>query len=256
VRWKNVLLTMLNFRVSRRWPKVMRRLIRWGVTRQLPPDYEIDTHFRPRYEPWDQRVCLVPGGDLFRAIRAGDATVVTDEIEEFTERGLRLKSGGELEADLVVTATGLNLLALGGIALAVDGEEVDVPQRITYKGLMVSGVPNLAIAMGYTNASWTLKCELICEYVCRLLNHMAAHGYAQATPRPGPEVQPIESFLDLTSGYILRSIDQFPKQGGEAPWRIHQNYLRDIAMMRRGDIEEGMQFSRPVAVRPVERRAA
>jgi cation diffusion facilitator CzcD-associated flavoprotein CzcO len=256
VRWKNVLLTMLSFRVSRRWPKVMRRLIRWGVTRQLPPDYEIDTHFRPRYEPWDQRVCLVPGGDLFRAIRAGDATVVTDEIEEFTERGLRLKSGGELEADLVVTATGLNLLALGGIALAVDGEEVDVPQRITYKGLMVSGVPNLAIAMGYTNASWTLKCELICEYVCRLLNHMAAHGYAQATPRPGPEVQPIESFLDLTSGYILRSIDQFPKQGGEAPWRIHQNYLRDIAMMRRGDIEEGMQFSRPVAVRPVERRAA
>ena len=150
----------------------VKRLIRKGVERQLPPGYDIDTHFKPAYNPWDQRMCLVPDGDLFAAISDGSADVVTDRIETFTEDGLRLESGAELEADVVVTATGLNLLPLGGIDLAVDGERIEFPETMAYKGMMLSGVPNLAISLGYTNASWTLKCDLTCEYVCRLLNHM------------------------------------------------------------------------------------
>jgi cation diffusion facilitator CzcD-associated flavoprotein CzcO len=258
VRWKNVAITTLFFQLSRRAPKVAKALIRKGVEKELPPGYDIDTHFTPRYDPWDQRVCLVPDGDLFAAIRAGRASIVTDRIETFTETGLKLASGAELEADVVVTATGLNLLALGGMDLAVDGEEVRLPDTVGYKGMMLSGVPNMAIAIGYTNASWTLKCDLTCEYVCRLLNHMDARGYRQVTPRVRDAALPTQPFIDLKSGYVQRSIEQFPKQGLKAPWRLYQNYARDIVMLRRGALEgDGLEFTAGApAVEPAERLAA
>jgi cation diffusion facilitator CzcD-associated flavoprotein CzcO len=249
IRWKNVLLTMASYQLSRRAPRVMRTLMRRGVLRRLPVGYPVDTHFSPRYDPWDQRVCLVPDGDLFRAIGEDRVSVVTDRVAGCTERGLALESGAELAADVVVTATGLELLALGGMTLEVDGRPVDLPRTVSYKGLMLSGVPNLAIAMGYTNASWTLKCELICEYVCRLLNHMQAHGQAVATPRAPEPSAPTRPFIDLTSGYVQRSIAHFPRQGPGAPWVVHQNYLRDIAMLRHGPVGDGMAFA-PAARRP------
>jgi monooxygenase len=258
VRWKNVLLTSTFFHLSRRAPNFIKRLIRKGVEKRLPPGYDVDTHFKPRYNPWDQRVCLVPDGDLFEAIGKRGASIVTDQIETFTEKGLRLASGRELEADLVVTATGLNLLPLGGMAITVDGEEIELGETVGYKGLMFSGVPNLAIAIGYTNASWTLKSDLACQYVCRLLNHMDEHGYRQCTPRAPDPSLPTQPFIDLVSGYVLRSIERFPKQGSRTPWRLHQNYPRDILMLRRGALEdEGMEFSNGgFAVRQAEQVAA
>jgi monooxygenase len=249
VRWKNVLITSLFFQLSRRAPRVAKALIRRGVERHLPADYDVDTHFTPRYNPWDQRVCLVPDGDLFEAISDGRASIVTDRIETFTENGLRLGSGQELEADLIVTATGLNLLMLGGMQLAVDGREVEPSETVGYKGMMLSAVPNLAIALGYTNASWTLKCDLVAEYVCRLLNYMDERGYRQVTPRAPEPAHPTQPFIDLRSGYVLRSIDALPKQGTKAPWRLHQNYARDIFMLRRGALEDdGIEFSNPRSV--------
>jgi monooxygenase len=243
VRWKNVLLQTFVYQLSRRRPGAVRRMVRRGLERALPPGYDIDTHFEPTYDPWDQRMCLVPDGDLFATISDGRATVVTDRIETFTENGLKLESGAELEADVIVTATGLNLLFLGGMQLAVDGEEVDVPRAMTYKGMMLSGVPNFAFTVGYTNASWTLKADLTSEYVCRLLAHMAARGYDQSVPVADPSVteQPL---LDFTSGYVLRSLDRFPKQGSEEPWRLRQNYFFDSRAIRRDPIDDGtMRFS-------------
>jgi monooxygenase len=225
VRWKNVLLTTMFFQLSRRAPRVMKALIRKGVARRLPPDCDVDTHFKPRYDPWDQRVCLVPDGDLFTAIRQRQATIVTDEIESFTEDGLQLASGRHLEADVIVTATGLNLLALGGMSIAVDGEDVDLSQTVGYKGMMLSGVPNLALAIGYTNASWTLKCDLVAGYVCRLLNHMDRNGYRQCTPRTPDSSVPRLPFVDLAAGYVQRSVDKFRAgwtsqlQAGTGRWR-------------------------------------
>jgi monooxygenase len=244
VRWKNVLLTLLSFQLSRRRPKLMKALIRKSVEKQLPPGYDVDKHFKPRYDPWDQRLCLVPDGDLFKAISQGRASVVTDQIETFTERGLRLASGVELEADLIVTATGLNLLALGGLKLVVDGREVDISETMGYKGMMLSGVPNLANAFGYTNASWTLKCDLTFEYLCRLLNHMDERGYRQCTPLNRDPSVAAEPFIDFSSSYVLRAIDQFPKQGSRAPWRLHQNYALDTLALRFGKLEDGvLEFS-------------
>jgi monooxygenase len=244
VRWKNVLLTMLSFQLSRRRPQIVKALIRKWAAKQLPPGYDIDTHFKPRYDPWDQRLCLVPDGDLFTAIRTGLASVVTDRIDTFTEKGLRLVSGTELEADLVVTATGLNLLVLGGMQIAVDGQDIELSQTMSYKGMMLSGIPNAAMVFGYTNASWTLKCDLTCEYVCRLLNHMDEHGYRQCTPQNRDPSIAAQPFIDFSSGYVSRSIDQFPKQGSKAPWRLYQNYALDILSLRFGSIEDGaMCFS-------------
>jgi monooxygenase len=245
IRWKNVLLQQLSYAISRRAPKFARNLIRRGVLNELPPDYEVDTHFNPSYDPWDQRLCLVPDGDLFKSVSNGDATIVTDRIETFTEHGIVLGSGAELEADIVVTATGLNLLALGGIDLRVDGTPITLSDTIGYKGMMLSGVPNLALTLGYTNASWTLKCDLVAQYVCRLLNHMDARGYDWCVPlEPDASVRR-EPFLDLKAGYVMRSVGDLPKQGARAPWRLHQNYARDVLMLRRGQVEdEGIEFHR------------
>jgi monooxygenase len=246
VRWKNVLLTMASFQLSRRRPGAMKAILRKGLEQQLPPGYDIDTHFKPQYNPWDQRLCLVPDGDLFKAICRGDASVVTDRIDTFTETGLKLESGAELEADLIVTATGLDLIALGGMELAVDGREVDPSQTMSYKGMMLSGVPNLALAIGYTNASWTLKCDLTCEYVCRLLSYMDEHGYRQCMPENRDASVAELPFIDFSSSYVLRAIDKFPKQGSKAPWRLYQNYARDILSLKFGKVEDGaMQFSSP-----------
>jgi monooxygenase len=258
VRWKNVLLTSAFFQLSRRRPNFIKRLIRKGVEKRLPADYDVDTHFKPKYNPWDQRVCLVPDGDLFEAISNGSASVVTDRIETFGEKGLKLESGAELEADIIVTATGLNLLPLGGMGITVDGKEIDLSETVGYKGLMFSGIPNLAITLGYTNASWTLKCDLTCEYVCRLLNYMDEHGYRQCMPQAPDPSLPREAFLDLMSGYVLRAIDKFPKQGDRAPWRLYQNYPRDVLLLRRGPIvDEGIEFSSNGRVsEPVEQLAA
>jgi cation diffusion facilitator CzcD-associated flavoprotein CzcO len=247
IRWFKALTTQAFFQLSRHRPAMVKRLLRDQVKRQLPDGYDVGTHFSPRYNPWDQRLCLVPNGDLFEAISAGRASVVTDQIDQFTETGLRLESGAELDADIIVTATGLELLFLGGIELSVDGNRVDVASRLVYKGMMLEGAPNLAIAVGYTNASWTLKCDLTCDYVCRLLNHMRAVGMRQCTPTntdPSMESQPL---LPLSSGYVLRSADRFPKQGLKDPWRVYQSYLRDYRVLKRGGVEDGaLLFSHPV----------
>jgi cation diffusion facilitator CzcD-associated flavoprotein CzcO len=244
LRWKNARLMTLNYKLCRRAPTLMRRLIRAGVARRLPAGYDIDTHFNPRYEPWDQRLCLAPDGDLFDAMSNGRASVVTDEIETVTEGGLKLASGEELAADIIVTATGLNLLALGGLQLEVDGSEVELSRTIAYKGAMLCGVPNLAMTFGYTNASWTLKADLIATYVCRLLAYMDEHGYAIATPQAPDPSLPTKPFLNLKSGYVLRSLDELPRQGARTPWQLHQNYFRDIPLLRRGPIDDAMEFSR------------
>ncbi|MFL5322038.1 MAG: flavin-containing monooxygenase [Myxococcaceae bacterium] len=245
VRWKNINLARASFKLSRKAPKLMRRLIRRGVKRLLPKDFAVDRHFNPTYDPWDQRLCLVPDGDLFRAIRHGKASVATDGIETFTEKGLKLSSGEELEADIIVTATGLNLLVFGGMSVTVDGRAIDVPKSVSYKGMMLGGVPNMAFALGYTNASWTLKCDLVAEYVCRLLNHMDAHGHRVCTPRVPDGALPTEPLIDLKSGYVLRSIDQLPRQGPRTPWRLNQDYPMDLELLRHGQLEdEGMTFAR------------
>jgi monooxygenase len=244
-RWKNVALASLSYRLSRRRPQMMRTLIRRGVERQLPEGYDVDTHFKPRYDPWDQRMCLVPDGDLFKAIRKGTASVATDTIETFTETGVKLTSGEELEADVIIAATGLNLQPLGGMDLVVDGREVDLPEAMAYKGMMLGDVPNLAFTVGYTNASWTLKADLTSEYVCRLLRHMDKHGHRQATPARDAAVRE-EPFLDFTAGYVQRALHLFPKQGDRAPWRLRQNYPLDIRTLRHGAIDDGtMVFSSP-----------
>jgi monooxygenase len=246
VRWFKALSTQASYVISKKRPELVKRIVRKQLEKQLPAGYDIDTHFTPRYDPWDQRFCVVPDGDLFKAIRDGSVSIVTDHIDTFTSTGLRLISGAELEADIIVSATGLELLFAGGIELSVDGEKVDVAARLSYKGMMLEGVPNLAIAIGYTNASWTLKCDLTCDYVCRLLNRMRATGKRQATPvnsDTGVSAQPL---LGLTSGYVMRSADRFPKQGSRFPWQVHQSYLKDYrALKRRGVEGDAMVLSSP-----------
>lgn len=249
-RWKNVFLATLVFQVSRRRPRFVKGLIRKALERRLPAGYDIDTHFKPRYNPWDQRMCLVPDGDLFKAIGNGSASVVTDSIETFTERGLLLESGAELEADIVVTATGLNLLAFGGIELSVDGRLVELSETLTYKGMMLAGVPNFVFTVGYTNASWTLKADLVSEYVCRLLKYMDENGYSQCVPANHDPSVTAGPLLDFAAGYVLRSIDEFPKQGSKAPWRLGQSYAQDAISLRHGTVNDGtMRFTsrRPLA---------
>ncbi len=244
IRWRNVLWGMYFFQLSRRKPARVKELILGGVKMALGPDYDIATHFTPRYNPWDQRLCLVPDGDLFEAIRDDRASVVTREIDTFTKDGIRLKDGSELEADIIVTATGLVLQVMGGMEVAVDGRKVDFAKTLNYKGMMYSDVPNLASAFGYTNASWTLKCDLTCEYVCRLINYMDRHGYRQGMPHnDDPSITEMPS-LDFSSGYVQRSIAKMPKQGSKRPWRLYQNYALDIVSLRFGKVDDGvMQYS-------------
>jgi monooxygenase len=251
VRWKNVMLAMGLFKLSRRAPALMKRLLRRSAERRLPAGYDLDTHFKPSYSPWDQRMCFVPDGDMFEAISEGSASIVTGEIDTFTETGLRLSDGSELTADVIVTATGLNLMALGGIDVTVDGRPVDLAETVGYKGMMLSGVPNMALTLGYTNASWTLKADLVSEYVCRLLNHMAERGYERCMPiAPDPSL-PTEPFLDLKSGYVQRSLHLLPRQGAIAPWRLNQNYPLDVRLLRRGALEDaGIEFSSRSAAAP------
>jgi cation diffusion facilitator CzcD-associated flavoprotein CzcO len=244
VRRKNVRLTLGLYDLSRRRPLAMRQLVRRQLERRLPAGYDIDTHFSPRYEPWDQRMCFVPDGDLFKAISDGRVSVVTDRIETLTARGLALASGAELEADLIVTATGLELVPLGGIELSVDGAAVSLPDAVAYRGMMLSGVPNLAFAFGYINQSWTLGSDLTCEHVCRLLGHMDRNGYRQCTPRRPAPASASAPFLELTSGYVLRAIDRFPRQGTGDPWRRQQNYPRDRRAVRRAPLDDpALEFS-------------
>src|SRR5262245_59337119 len=214
-RWKNVALGMFFYQLCKRRPERAKAMILQGVRALLGPDYDVGKHFTPRYNPWDQRLCLVPDADLFRAIRRGEVSVVTDEIETFTETGIRLKSGGELEADLIVTATGLVLQALGGMTLSVDGKAIDPADTLAYKGMMYSDVPNFAVVSGYTNASWTLKADLVCQYVCRLLNHMRKNGLRQCTPHNDDPAMPRLPWVDFSSGSIVRVVDKLPQQG----WR-------------------------------------
>lgn len=244
-RWKNVLLGMLFFSRSRKRPARVRATLLRLVAEQLPPGYDVARDFAPSYNPWDQRVCLVPDGDLFAAINAGTVSIVTDRIERFTKTGLGLVSGLELEADIIVAATGLDVKLLGGIALSVDGEPVNVAERYNYKGMMLSDVPNLALAFGYTNASWTLKCDLTSRYFCRLLRHMERHGHAVCVPRlDGARIER-QPMLDFTSGYVQRAAAILPGQGPNPPWRVHQNYLKDLVALRfRSVTDAAMEFGK------------
>ncbi|MBI2393833.1 MAG: NAD(P)/FAD-dependent oxidoreductase [Deltaproteobacteria bacterium] len=243
-RWKNVLLSMAFFELCRRFPARAKRLILRQVKQRIGAGVDVDTHFTPRYDPWDQRLCLVPDGDLFESIRDGRVSVVTDHIESFTETGILLKSGRELPADLIVTATGLKLKLFGGIQVEVDGQAVDPSKALVYKGMMVSDVPNMAFAIGYTNASWTLKCDLVSEYVCRLLNHMDERGYRACVPRRTDPTLREEPLIDFSSGYVQRALDFMPKQGSRAPWKLYQNYALDRLTFRRGRVDDGvMEFT-------------
>ena len=244
IRWKNVLLGMYFYNLSRRKPERVKQEILRLVREQLGPDYDVEKHFSPRYNPWDQRVCLIPDGDLFVAIRAGKVSVVTDEIETFTEGGIRLKSGELLQADIIVTATGLKLKRLGGIQISLDGTPIDLAGRISYKGMMIRGIPNFSFTLGYSNASWTLKCNLVAEYVCRLLKHMSRHGYDCATPVGSEPAIVDKSAINLNSGYIRRGIELLPKQGAKRPWKFHQNYALDMLDLRFSALDDGtMEFS-------------
>jgi len=240
-RGKNMALQIAIYQFARRAPRTARKVLQDGVRRQLPPGYPVETHFRPAYNPWDQRLCLVPDGDLFAAISAGSVTMVTDTIEAFTETGIRLASGAELDADIIVSATGLSLLAAGGMALSIDGNPVPMADTVTYKGMMLSGVPNFALAIGYTNASWTLKVDLVSEYVCRLLTEMERTGHTVVTPQ-SPPPGPREPLLNLRANYVKRSLDALPRQARSRPWRINQNYARDVLLFRHGPVTDAVEF--------------
>lgn len=243
-RWKNVLVGMFFFKLARSRPGPVRQHIVKMAARQLNSGYDVATHFTPDYKPWDQRVCAVPDGDLFRAIRKGRASVVTDTIDRFTAGGIRLASGKELPADIVVIATGLKLNVMGGITLTIDGRPCHPNEAMAYKGMMLSDVPNLAMAFGYTNASWTLKADLTAEYVCRLLRYMDRHRHSIAVPRREPGVERMP-FLNFTSGYVQRAQHLLPQQGTRAPWQVYQNYLQDLVTIRFGRIADGvMRFGK------------
>ena len=243
-RWKNILIDWTIVELLTRFPNASRRYIRSVNVKELPAGFDVDKHFTPSYSPWDQRVCLAPDGDFFEALRAGTASVATDHIERITRTGIQLKSGEHLPADIIVSATGLEMQFLSDLALRVDGEPVRPADTVTYKGMMISGVPNLALAIGYTNASWTLKCDLTSEYVCRLLNHMDAHGYSTACPELDPSEVDRVPFIDFTSGYVQRALDKLPKQGSKAPWKLYQNYVLDLLTLRHARLDDGaMRFS-------------
>ncbi|MBV9486912.1 MAG: NAD(P)/FAD-dependent oxidoreductase [Frankiaceae bacterium] len=255
-RYKNVVMVTISFQLSRRRPEVMKRLIRKMQLTVMPADYAFEPHLSPSYNPWDQRLCVVPDGDLFIAMKRGDASIVTDEIETFTKTGVKLVSGEELDADVIVTATGLNLLAFGGVKLTVDGKPVNLPDHMAYKAIMLSDVPNFAYGIGYTNASWTLKIDLTYDYVWRLLKHMDATGTTWCAPRLRDTSIERSPLMDFSSGYVQRSIDQFPRAGSKAPWKTRMNYFYDRLALGKGNVDDGtMEFGRGAAA-PAERVTA
>ena len=245
VRWRNVLLSMFIYHRVRKFPAQAKAMLIDMARKQLKPGYDVETHFTPGYDPWDQRICLVPDGDLFTALNEERATVVTGHIDRVTPTGVRLTDGRELACDVLVTATGLKLQPLSNMAIEVDGRAVTLGETMNYRGAMVSGVPNLAAVFGYTNASWTLKADLVSAWVCRVMAYMDARGLASATPEntdPGVTAEP---FLSFTSGYVQRSIGAFPQQGSKAPWRLHQNYLLDVLAFRFSRLDDGvLRFAR------------
>ena len=254
LRAKNVLLSQGFYQLARRRPQTVRRLLRGVAVRSLGDEAYVDQHFKPRYEPWDQRLCVIPGGDLYAAIKSGKASVVTDRIAAFEPAGIRLDSGALLPADIVVSATGLSLIPVGGVQVSLDGTPVEIAEHAAYRGLMLSGVPNLAYCIGYTNASWTLRADLSSRYVCRLLAYMDRHGYAVATPtNPAAQGRPL---LDLTSGYVQRALEKFPYQGDRDPWLVRQNYLRDALITPRADVTRDMTFTRRAAAPRLEEIAS
>ena len=245
VRWRNVLLTMFMFDRSKKSPERMKKYLINQVRKRMGKDYDVDSHFTPTYGPWDQRLCLVPDDDFFEALKNNSASIVTDHIDTFTETGIKLKSGTELKADIIVSATGLALEVFNGITLTVDGKTVESAQTYMYKGMMYSDVPNLAISFGYTNASWTLRSDLTCAYVCRLLNHMDSSGATQCTPRLNDPDMKDTAWFNLSSGYVQRAADKLPKQGDKNPWLAPQNYLLDIKNLKFGNVEDGtMEFTK------------
>jgi monooxygenase len=254
LRWTNALTTQAFYQLSQRRPEFVKRMLRSGVERELPDGFDVDTHFTPRYDPWDQRLCVVPDGDLFRAIRRGTVSVVTDHIDTFTRRGIRLRSGEELDADIIVTATGLELLFIGGIELTIDGEKVDPAQKMAFQGMMLEGVPNFSLAFGYANASWTLRSDLTCGYVARVLNQMRAGGTSTCTPVNRGARAVDESVFGLSSGYIQRSADQLPRQGSKDPWRVHHSYVHDYRRLKRGGIDDALVLTRPAGEASDHRR--
>ena len=245
-RWKNVLLGMLFYRIARKRPEKFKQRLIGMVRDHLGPDYDVGTHFTPSYNPWDQRLCLVPDADLFEAIKQGRASVVTGTIDRFVTDGIRLSSGETLMADIVVTATGLQLQLLSDVKFSLDGQPIDLSQAVQYKGMMFSDVPNLAYTFGYTNASWTLKADLVANYVCRLLNTMKRRGLRQATPRIADPAMARAPFVDFTSGYVARAAYFLPKQGTRKPWRLNQNYALDVVALRFGSVDDELEFSNPV----------
>ncbi len=253
IRWRNVVFGLWFFNIARKKPDETKKGLLDRVRAELGPDYDVATHFTPRYNPWDQRLCLVPDADLFAAIRDGSASVVTDTIDHFTETGIVLASGAVLAADIIVTATGLDMQLMGGMRIAVDSEAIDPAQTFSYKGMMYSGVPNLASTFGYTNASWTLKADLTSEYVCRLLNHMDRRGFTECRPMNDDANLKPAPWLDFSSGYVKRGMAKFPKQGEVAPWKVHQNYALDLLAFRYGRVDDGvMRFSKGKTVTPTK----
>jgi cation diffusion facilitator CzcD-associated flavoprotein CzcO len=252
VRWKNILVSIGIYQISRRAPTFARDLLRKIAVKDLPQGYEVDKHFKPRYQPWDQRLCVMPDSDFYKSIHSGRASVVTGEIDTFTEQGIQLKSGEELQADIIVTATGLRMLALGAVQLVVDGTPINPGDEFIYKGTMLSNIPNFAFCIGYTNAAWTLRADLASTYVCRVLNHMDRHGYR--TCRPACDSGSLEArpLLGLTSGYVMRSAADLPKSATQAPWLIRQNYIRDMITMKLSRLKDGvLQFSKAVPIKQV-----
>jgi cation diffusion facilitator CzcD-associated flavoprotein CzcO len=245
LRWRYIGLSMGFFLLSRVSPKLTRAILVGRVERELGASYDVRTHFWPRYNPWDQRLCVVPDGDLFHAIKSGKVAMETAEIDRFVEKGIRLKSGEALEADLVVTATGFNLKFAGGMAICVDDDQITLPDRVIFKGMMLDGIPNLAFTFGYTNASWTLKSDLICRYICRTLLYMNQNSWKVCIPRRFSATSEKTAAIELTSGYVLRSIDQFPKQGRHSPWKMRQNYIMDLIGLRLRPIRDSELEFRP-----------
>jgi monooxygenase len=249
IRWKNARTATLIYELCRKYPDRARGVLQKGAARQLPDGYDVGTHFTPAYQPWDQRMCLVPDGDFFAAIKSGQASVVTDHIQEFNQAGIALRSGAQLDADVIITATGLNLLPLGGIGISLDGEPVAVPERVAYQGMMLEGVPNLAFAIGYTNASWTLKVDLVAGYVVRVLRQMQSGGYAVVTPQVTGSMAK-SPFIDMSSGYFARSRATLPLQGDRAPWRLRQHYFKDARLFRGPVDQKELRFERAAALEP------